>query len=270
VAAPPTTLHIGDLTLTRVLYADVLVPPEIAGLSVEDLRGVPWRAPLWATDDELGASASAWVIDAPTARVVLEPLQAADHVLHAADAGSAHVDAFIELMDKAGFPIDTVDLVVISHIETVGMIARRDGDRWIPLFPNARIAVSDVALKTFDAEPGDFESSRAWRQLIDDGCVDTYRGGDEIVAGMKVEHTGAHNPGHCVFHFGAEPTLTWLGHLAISPLHLATGPCPQQHPEPERAWELLHSYRDDGRLLTAPLWPSPGIGRWNKGSFTTE
>jgi len=173
-------------------------------------------------------------------------------------------------MDKAGFPIDTVDLVVISHIETVGMIARRDGDRWIPLFPNARIAVSDVALKTFDAEPGDFESSRAWRQLIDDGCVDTYRGGDEIVAGMKVEHTGAHNPGHCVFHFGAEPTLTWLGHLAISPLHLATGPCPQQHPEPERAWELLHSYRDDGRLLTAPLWPSPGIGRWNKGSFTTE
>jgi glyoxylase-like metal-dependent hydrolase (beta-lactamase superfamily II) len=270
VAADTTTLHIDELTLTRVLYADVLVPPEIAGLSVEDLRRVPWRAPLWATDDQLGASASAWVIDAPAARVVLEPLQAADHVLHAEEAGSTHVDAFIELMDRSGFPIETADLVVISHIEGVGMIARRDGERWKPLFPNARIAVSDVALMTFEAQAADDDASHVWRQLIDDGYVDTYRDGDEIVAGMTVEHTGAHNPGHCVFHFGAEPALTWLGHLAISPLHLATGPCPQQHPEPERVWELLRSYRDDGRLLTGPLWPSPGVGRWTNGSFTTE
>jgi hypothetical protein len=270
VAADPTTLRVDDLKLTRVVYADVLVPPEIAGLSVEDLRRVPWRAPLWATDDELGASASAWVVEAPTARVVLDPLQAADHVLHAEEAGSAHVDAFIELMDRSGLPVDTIDLVLVSHIETVGMIARRDGKHWIPLFPNARIAVADVALKTFEADPGDFEASRAWRQLIDDGHVDTYCDGDKIVAGMTVERTGAHNPGHCVFHFGPEPALTWLGHLAISPLHLATGPCPQQHPEPERAWELLRSYRDDGRLLTGPLWPSPGLGRWTDGRFTTE
>jgi hypothetical protein len=270
VVAEPTTISVDDLTLTRVVYADVLVPPEIAGLSVEDLRRVPWRAPLWATDDELGASASAWVVDAPTKRIVLDPLQAADHVLHAEQAGSVHVDAFIELMEKSGFPIETVDLVLISHIETVGMIARRDGARWNPLFPNARIAVCDVALSTFAAQPFDGEAADAWRQLIDDGDVETYRDGDEIVAGMRVERTGAHNPGHCVFHFGAEPELTWLGHLAISPLHLATGMCPQQHPEPERAWELLCSYRDDGRLLTAPLWPSPAVGRWTNGSFTTE
>ena len=269
MAVEPVTLRVDDLTLTRVLYADVLVPPEIAGLSVDDLRRVPWSAPLWSDHEQLGASASAWVIDVPGARIVLEPLQAADQILHSDEAGDAHVDAFVELMDRSGFPIDTVDLVVISHIETVGMIARRAGEHWVPLFPNARIVVSDVALRSFEPRADDLPSL-VWRQLIDDGCVDTYRDGDQIVPGMTVEHTGADNPGHCVFHFGAGPTLTWLGHLAVSPLHLATGLCPQQHPEPERAWEILRSFRDDGRLLTGPLWPSPAVGRWIDGSFATD
>ena len=257
MAAEPTTLRVDDLTLTRVLYADVLVPPEIAGLSVEDLRRVPWRAPLWATDDELGASASAWVVDVPTARIVLDPLQAADHVLHAEEAGDAHVDAFIELMEKSGFPIDDRrSCRDLAHRDDRNDRSSRRRALEATVSERAHCRLRRRARRPSRHKPPTVRHRTAWRQLIDDGYVDTYRDGDEIVAGMTVERTGAHNPGHCVFHFGAEPALTWLGHLAVSPLHLATGPCPQQHPEPERAWELLRSYRDDGRLLTGPsAWP---------------
>ena len=86
---------------------------------------------------------------------------------------------------------------------------------------------------------------------------------------MRAEVSKAHNPGHTVFHFGAGPDATFVGHLAVSPLHLATGLCPQQHPEPELAWKLLHDYADDGRILIGPLWPSPGYGRWSGTAFST-
>ncbi len=263
-----TTLQIGGVTLTRVLYIDVMVPPEAAGLTVEDLQSVAWRAPTWASDTEFGASASAWIIESEGRRIVLEPLQAADEVLHDPAAGSVHTDAFIDLMEREGFAVETVDTVVISHIESVGMIARRDdAGAWVPIFPNACIVIPRASLSAFEQEQPEFPSTAVWRQFIDSGLVDTIDDGEEIVPGMRAELTGAHNPGHTVFHFGPGPDATWVGHLAVSPLHLATGLCPQQHPEPERAWELLQGFRDDGRLLLGPLWPSPGCGRWLDGKL---
>jgi len=273
-----TTLTIDGLTLTRVLYADVMIAPEAAGLTAHDLMKVPWRAPLWADDTQLGASASAWVIEtlapegiantAPRRRIVLEPLQAADDVLHDPDAGTFHADAFAEVMARTGYPVESIDTVVISHLETIGMVARREPDgSWQRFFPNARILIPRVSYELFCAMPPDFPSTVPWQRFIEQGWVDTFDDGDEIVSGMRVELTGAHNPGHCVFHFGTGPIATWLGHLAINPLHLATGLCPLQHPEPERAWELLQGFRNDGRLLLGPLWPSPAIGRWDTDHF---
>ena len=265
--AESTTLTIDGLTLTRVLYADVMIPPERAGLTVDDLRSIPWRSPVWASDVELGASASAWIIEGGGGRIVLEPLQAADEVFYDETAGTFHHDAFAAVMAEAGFPVESVDTVVISHIETIGMVGRRDAEgRWSPFFPNARIVISQAARDEFERNPGSFLSSGVWREFIDRGLVDTIADGAEVVPGMRAELTGAHNPGHTVFHFGAGPEATWLGHLAISPLHLATGLCQQQHPEPERAWEVVEGFRD-GRLLLGPLWPSPGCGRWQADAF---
>ena len=59
-----------------------------------------------------------------------------------------------------------------------------------------------------------------------------------------------------------------LGHLAISPVHLATGECPLQHPQPGVAWSALREAADDGRILIGPLWPAPGSGRWVNNTFT--
>src|SRR5207244_4963401 len=97
-----TTLKIDGLTLTRVLYADAMIAPERAGLTVDDVRSVPWRRPMWASDDELGASASAWVVEGDGRRIVLEPLQAADDLFYETAAGSVHHDAFAAIMQDAG------------------------------------------------------------------------------------------------------------------------------------------------------------------------
>ncbi len=257
-------LDIDGLRLRRVLYADALVPPEIMGLTVAQIDAVSWRVPQWGEGEQVSVSASAWVVDAANRRLVLDPMQAADGVLHDVAGEQAHQRAISDAFQGAGVPRASVDTVVASHIEGIGMIGERAVDgSWAPFFPKARVLVSEAALDHFRRSTFADFSMKVWQQLFDDALVDTFADGDTIVPGMRAEVSAAHNPGHTVFHFGAGPRATFVGHLAVSPLHLATGLCPQQHPEPERAWELLHGYADDGRLLLGPLWPSPGYGRWS-------
>jgi hypothetical protein len=46
-------------------------------------------------------------------------------------------------MASAGFPVEGVDTVVMSHLDGVGMAARMGGDgSWTPLFANARVVLS--------------------------------------------------------------------------------------------------------------------------------
>ncbi len=263
-------LEIDGLRLRRVLYADALVPPDIMGLTVAQIEAVPWRIPQWGEGEQVRASASAWVVEAHDRHLVLDPMQAADGVLHDPGTEQDHQRAISDVFDQAAIPRASVDTVVASHVEGIGMICERHADgSWAPFFPNARVLISEAALENFRRSLVQDFSTEVWQQLFDDGLVDTFADGDEIVPDMRAEVSAAHNPGHTVFHFGTGPKATFVGHLAVSPLHLATGLCPQQHPEPERAWELLRGYADDGRLLIGPLWPSPGFGRWSEQTFSS-
>ena len=263
-------LEIAGFRLRRVLYADVLVPPEIAGLTVAQIEAVPWRVPEWGEGEQIRASASAWVVDGRERRIVLDPMQAADNVLHDPEGEDFHQRAIADVFAQAGVPRESVDTVVLSHIEGIGLVGERRADgSWTRFFPKARILVSEAARADFGVSP-EYYATQIWQQLFDEGVVDTFADGDEIVPGLRAEVSKAHNPGHAVFHFGRGPDATFVGHLAVSPLHLATGLCPQQHPEPELAWKLLHDYADDGRILIGPLWPSPGYGRWSGTAFASS
>jgi glyoxylase-like metal-dependent hydrolase (beta-lactamase superfamily II) len=268
------TIAVANATLTRVGYVDVAIAPEAAGLAADDFAAIDWRSPLWADGDQVRAGAAAWFADIAGTRIVFDPVQAADDVLRADRATeAAQQTAIARLFADAGFARESVDRVVMSHIEGVGMVAWRDEvGSWSPFFPNARVLVSDANLAAFvDAspQPGDELQWQAWQALRDQGRVDTYTDGESIVDGLSAEVTGGHCPGHAVLHFNdaaGTPQATMLGHLAISPLHLATGECAPLHAEPATAWSLLRAAADDGRLLIGPLWPTPGCGRWVKGA----
>lgn len=265
-----TTLEIGTLRLTRVLYVDAAIDPSATGLSAAEVRGVAWGEPLWADGDKVRVAACAWVIEGHGRTIVVDPMGNADEILHDPASEAAHQKAVRGAFRTAGIDPDAVDTVLLSHIESIGMIAVREAGTdtdWRPFFPNSRIVMSEAAKASFP-EPGASDLVRAgFTSLFERDLVDTFGDGDTILDGLRAEWTGAHNPGHAAFHVGAPTELTFVGHLAVSPLHLATGPCRQQHPEPDRAWELLHAYAADGRVLVGPLWPSPGAGRWSSGRF---
>jgi len=270
-------IELQHLTLTRVGYVDVPIPPEAAGLTADDFASLDWRTPDWTEGDQLRAGAAAWFADVADTRLVFDPVQAADDVLRADRASErTHQQAIADVFAEAEFARESVDYLVLTHIEGVGMVAwRNEDDSWSPFFPNARILVSDVALREFlDAQPegsSDLEY-HAWHALIDQGFVESFADGEVIVPGVRAEVKGGHCAGHAIFHFGSAnggAEASMLGHLAVSPIHLATGECPQQHEDAALAWSLLRAVAEDGRKLIGPLWPAPGFGRWLEGVFVT-
>ena len=265
-----TVLHVGDTTITRVLYADASIPPEPTGLSVADVRSVPWREPLWAEGDLVRAGACAWVVRNPDGTIVIDPAGNIDDILHDPTTTQQHQDAFRSAFEHAGVDTASVDAVVLSHIESVGMTAVRDDARgWRPFFPNSRVRISEPARDTFSRDMlGDFVYD-AFRALMDQGIVETFADGEDVLGDVRAEVTGGHNPTHTAFHVGRPdaPALTFVGHLAVTPLHLATGPCAAQHQDPERAWKWLSEVAGTGRGLAGPLWPSPGALRFDGTTF---
>jgi hypothetical protein len=246
------------------------------GLTPDQFAQIAWASPLWAENEQVRIGAAAWFAHTGGKRLVFDPVQAADAVLRAdPTAEQTHQAAIANVFAEAGFARESVDLVVMSHIEGVGMVAWRDSDGgWSPYFPDARLLVSDVVLREFtDAGPQgeDDLQHAAWSALIAQGCVDTFVDGQQIVPGLHATLTGAHCPGHAAFHFGGhaggKPAVTFVGHLAVSPLHLATGECAALNADPAAAWMRLHELANDGRTLIGPLWPAPGHGRWVDGAF---
>lgn len=258
-----TTIHVGDITLTRVLYLEAAIDPAAAGLTPEQVRDVALGEPLWADDGQVRLASCVWVVSVGDRRVVIDPSGNLDEILHDRASTTHHQAAYRSRFEDAGIPIESVDTVLLSHIESVGLSAVRtaDGEGWQRFFPNARVCISDTAQRDFDEHRPEGELGVAFASLMEAGCVDTYTDGDEIAPGLRAEWTGMHNPGHCAFHVG-DLDATFVGHLAVSPLHFFTGPCPPQHADPDGAWRWLRSAMVDGRVLVGPLWPTPGAVRF--------
>lgn len=256
-----TVLDLDDVRLTRVLYVDATIDPAAVGLTPDEVRAVGWADPDWADDGQVRAASCAWVVSHGGRHVVVDPSGNIDEILHDPASTDAHQAAYAAAFAAAGVPIESVDTVLLSHIESIGLSAVRDGDGWSSFFPHARLLISDRALDAFEADRPDGDVGAAFAALIDAGLVDTFADGAELLPGVVAEWTGMHNPGHCAFHVGR--AATFVGHLAVTPLHLSTGPCPSQHAEPDAAWQWLQALTaDPDRIVIGPLWPSPGAVRW--------
>lgn len=261
-----TTMQLGDLTLTRVLYLEAAIDPAPVGLTSDEVRSVSWAEPVWADGGQVRAANCAWVISGGGRHVVIDPAGNLDDILHAPATTATHQDAYRAAFESAGIPLESVDTVLLSHIESIGLVAvRSESGGWQPFFPNARVLISDSARANHDERHPGGELGEAFDSLLAAGQVDTFADGDEVLPGVRAEWTGLHNPGHCAFHVGA--AATFVGHLAVSPLHLATGPCADQHADPDGAWRWLQRTMADGRTLIGPLWPTPGAIRFVDGTF---
>jgi glyoxylase-like metal-dependent hydrolase (beta-lactamase superfamily II) len=258
---------VGAATLVRVPYAEVLVDAEVVGLSADWVAEQRWAAPTWAEGAQVRVAAAVWIIESGTRRIVVDPAQAADDILRGADA-VAHQEAMADVLARAGYPRESVDTVIATHIDGIGMIAWRNGDAWQPFFPSAEVILSQHELAAIAANE-DYrpQGGDALLELDARGVVSAVGEEHTVTPDVTVRWTGAHSPGHQVVDIGSgDERATMLGHLALNPLHLGVDAGP--HRDPIGAAAALCTLAD-GRLLIGPLWPAPGAVRWSGARVDT-
>jgi hypothetical protein len=201
---------------------------------------------------QVRVAAAVWIIESQGRRIVVDPVQAADGILRTGPDALVHQEAVAALLHDAGYARDSIDTVVASHIDGIGMIAWRSEDTWTPFFPNAEVLLSR---REYDAiVHDDAYAPQGGDALLALDALGVVRPvGDEhaITADVALRWTGVHTPGHQVVEIGGG-AATMVGHLALSPLEFVRPPTGE-----------LAALRDRSALLIGPLWPAPGAGHWD-------
>lgn len=260
------TFTIGDARLTRVPYFDIALPAEAVGLTAADVLAVDGVAPDWCEPDgTVRVGQVFWVIESDGRTIVVDPCCASDAFLRTPEAAVEHQTAAFAALTDAGFPRESVDAVIMSHLDGIGMHAWwTDDATWTNAFPNAPLLVSAPEVTRIDADP-EISGRDAFAALREQGAVVAVDLPYAVTTDVRMVPAGGHTDGMAVVEVasGGRRAL-FTGHVPINPVHAGVTLRPElvdvrtDRPVLER-WAA--DAASDGALYIAPLWPAPGAAR---------
>ena len=264
--------EVGAVTMSRVPYFDVALEPDAVGLTPEQVAAAAgWGVPTWSTSEgEVLVGQAIWVLESRGSVIVVDPCGAADAFLRSGPEAIGHQEAVLEAMASAGYPAPAVDVVVLSHLDGIGLTAVVDDQgRWTPAFPEARIVLTSAELE-FLATRDDVGGLDVLRSLVEQGAVDGVSDRHQLTDEVQLRRTAGHSPGHAVVELESHgERAVLIGHLAVSPLHTSIATRDEAHDDAPTAHRVLHEIMEaaavDGSLVAAPLWPYPGAGQVTSG-----
>ena len=236
-----TCWEIGNVKVTCVVETTGGIPPGMmfAGLTEDRVQAVKWLHPHWAgADGTVFYSVQAYILESQGRRIIVDTCIGNDKQRNNPGWNQLQLP-FLEQLTKAGYPPETIDYVLCTHlhVDHVGWNTRWDGKNWVPTFPNARYlfgrsewehlshkdhGVGDMP--EFAAELGQMDQVMAdslapiaeagLHQLVES----THRLTDEV----SLFPTPGHTPGHvsvAIRSGGKEAVIT--GDLAHNPIQFA-------------------------------------------------
>lgn len=227
---------VGDATVTvveefilptsvRWMFPDAEAPFDILN------PALPWLQPHFANErGHLLQSIQSFVIQADGITLVVDTGVGNDK-----NRGGGIPDfnmragGFLEEFVAAGFPVESVDFVIATHMHTdhVGWNARLEGDRWVPTFPRARYLYVDREWAHWQQEAETAEVTRtliedSLRPPLDAGLVDIVTPAHRISDSIWLEPSHGHSPGHVNVRIGsAGQEAAFIGDMMHSPLQCA-------------------------------------------------
>jgi glyoxylase-like metal-dependent hydrolase (beta-lactamase superfamily II) len=196
---------IGDVVITRLDEKLIPAPPELvfAGGSSEHVNRNSWLKPHFVNDaGELLMSIHGFVVESQGMRIMVDCCLGNDKP-RSLNLISMLKTSFYEDLHAAGFPPDTFDIVVCTHLHAdhCGWSTRRVDGRWVPTFPKARHLIGRVE---FDHAIKKESNEHDWDELLKDTVQPLLDGGlctlvevdHRITSELRLMETQGHTQGH--------------------------------------------------------------------------
>ncbi|MGW9497120.1 MBL fold metallo-hydrolase [Streptomyces prasinus] len=183
---------------------------------------------------------------------------------------------YLQRLTAAGFPPDSVDLVILTHLHAdhVGWNTQEVDGRWVPTFPGARHLTSRTE-RDFWAG---YDMDEARRQMFDDSVIpleeaglldllDIPGEGLTVVPGLRLVPTPGHTPGHLAVELTSRTGTALITgdciHHPVQLAHPAIGACVDIHPEQSERTRraLLRSLAGTDTLVLGTHFAPPTAGR---------
>jgi glyoxylase-like metal-dependent hydrolase (beta-lactamase superfamily II) len=224
---------IGNVTVTRVVESELPIPPKYTFLkqaTPEALREMPWLYPHFVNDaGAMVLSIHALLVDAPGLKLVVDTCIGNDKP-RALTRNTALQTEFLKHIAEAGFPREKVDAVVCTHlhVDHVGWNTMKDGDKWMPTFPNARYLIGKTEHEYWMNTPHGEQP-----QIMDDSVTPIFAAGlarrvemdHRISPEIRLVPTPGHTPGHVSVMIESE------GESAVITGDMIHHPCQFAHPD---------------------------------------
>jgi glyoxylase-like metal-dependent hydrolase (beta-lactamase superfamily II) len=227
--------QIGAVIVTRIVEMDFPAPyhPKYSLLpeaTPEALQAMPWLYPDYVEPDgTLKMSIHALLVEAPGLRLVVDTCIGNDKPRNLIRQQVLSTP-FLERMAEAGWPRESVDVVVCTHlhVDHVGWNTMKQGDKWVPTFPNARYLIGRVEHAHWSASDDESQAeimSDSVQPIFDAGLADLVELDHRLSPEIRLLPTTGHTPGH------VSVVIESQGQTAIITGDMMHHPCQIAHPE---------------------------------------
>ncbi len=196
--------QIGDVKITRVVELEVAGGSRfiLPDATPEACLEIGWMHPHFMTaEGKLIMSVHALVVDTGSRRIVVDTCIGNDKQ-RSIPAWTNLQTTFLEDLTRAGYPPESVDTVLCTHlhVDHVGWNTMLVDGEWLPTFPNARYLMAETEWRYWDAN----EDEAAYgpvladsvRPVFEAGLVDLVDAEHQLCDEVWLEPTPGHTPGH--------------------------------------------------------------------------
>ena len=222
---------VGKVKITKIVEMETVGSTRfiLPAATNDEIQKLPWLIPHFATEEgRLKMSIHSLVVEMPTRRIVVDTGLGNDKQGRGVPVWNNRSTPFLETMTEAGFPPDSIDTVLCTHlhVDHVGWNTRLVDGKWVPTFPRARYLFGKTEYeywRDYTAEPDKVAVfNDSVKPVVDAGLVEVIPSDHRLCEEISVIPTPGHSPGHMsvLIESGGEQGLL-SGDVAHHPCQMA-------------------------------------------------
>ena len=196
---------VGQVKITGIVEMETVGSTRfiLPAATTDEIRKLPWLIPNFATEEgRLKMSIHSLVVETPSRRIMVDTGLGNDKQGRSVPVWNNRSTPFLEMMTTAGFPPDSIDTVLCTHlhVDHVGWNTKLVDGKWVPTFAKASYLFGKTEYeywRDYTAEPDKvavFEDSV--KPVVDAGQAELIPSDHRLCEEISVIPTPGHSPGH--------------------------------------------------------------------------